>query len=171
MVRAMSCTASRLPLVRLVALLLVLWLGPVTGVFAVAVDPPLADPALEARARELHKQLRCLVCQNQSIEDSNAALARDLRVLVRERVAAGDSDAAVLDFVVARYGDWVLLQPPLKGSTVLLWAAPVVLLLAAALGAFFWLRAGGRGAPATAADLSESERRRLDALMKENPPE
>ena len=87
---------------------------------AVAVDKPLDDPALEARAREIHKELRCLVCQNQSIEDSNADLARDLRQLVRERLAAGDSDEEVLSFVVARYGDWVLLTPPVQGNTMLL---------------------------------------------------
>lgn len=141
------------------------------GALAVAVDPPLEDPALEERARALHKQLRCLVCQNQSIEDSNAGLARDLRVLVRERVAAGDSDEAVLSFVVARYGDWVLLQPPLKGSTLLLWIAPIVLLLAALGGAFFWLRAQRAPAATPTAGLSDSERRRLDSLLKEREPE
>ena len=86
-------------------------------VHSVAVDKPLGDPMLEARARAIHKQLRCLVCQNQSIEDSNASLARDLRILVRDRISAGDDDEAVIRFVVDRYGDWVLLQPPLtQGS-------------------------------------------------------
>src|SRR6185436_13040297 len=100
-----------------------------------AVDPGemLKDPALEARARRISQELRCLVCQNQSIDDSNAELARDLRVLVRERLAAGDSDAAVLAFVEARYGEFVLLRPPLKLHTLALWSAPILLLLGIAL--------------------------------------
>ncbi|MDP7547845.1 MAG: cytochrome c-type biogenesis protein CcmH, partial [Alphaproteobacteria bacterium] len=95
-------------------------MGLVAPAWSVAVDPPLDDPVLEARARAIHKQLRCLVCQNQSIEDSNATLARDLRMLVRERITAGDSDEATIRFIVARYGDWVLLRPPMKVGTVLL---------------------------------------------------
>ena len=99
---------------RLAALLLVVGLGlaPLAAIAGFGVDRPLADPALERRALELNKELRCLVCQNQSIADSNAPLARDLRDVVRERVAAGDSDRQVLDYLVARYGDWVLLAPP-----------------------------------------------------------
>jgi cytochrome c-type biogenesis protein CcmH len=97
---------------------------------ALAIDPDeqLADPALEARAREISRQLRCIICQSQSIDESNVSLAQDLRVLVRERVTAGDSDAEVVDYVVARYGDYVRLSPAKEGRTLLLWAAPLLLL-------------------------------------------
>ena len=100
---------------------------------AVMPDEVLKDPALEARARVISQDLRCLVCQNQSIDDSNAPLARDLRLIVRERLSAGDTDAQVFDYVVARYGNYVLLKPPLQTDTVLLWAAPFIM-LAAGLG-------------------------------------
>jgi cytochrome c-type biogenesis protein CcmH len=123
----------------------------------------LADPAQEARARDISKGLRCLVCQNQSIDDSNADLARDLRVLVRERIAAGDSNDQVITFVTQRYGDYVLLTPPLKPSTVLLWAGPALVFLAAATGAFFYLRR--RPAGAAPAPLSDAEARRLKRLL------
>lgn len=105
---------------------------PCTPAFAVEPDEILADPALESRARGISTGLRCLVCQNQSIDDSNAPLARDLRLLVRERLAAGDNDRAVLDFVVARYGEFVLLRPPLNTGTLILWLAPLLLLVLAA---------------------------------------
>lgn len=98
--------------------------------FAVNPDEVLADPALEARARALSAELRCMVCQNQSIDDSNAELARDLRLLVRERLKNGDSDEAVIEYVVSRYGEFVLLNPRLRGETLLLWGAPIVLFLA-----------------------------------------
>lgn len=133
-----------------------------------AVDPPLSNPAQEARARDLHKQLRCLVCQNQSIADSNADLARDLRVIVRERVAAGDSDQQVLDFLVSRYGDWVLLNPPFKATTVVLWVGPGLIFLGAATGVFFYFRRARRQF-AAAAPLSKAERQRLDALLGDGP--
>jgi len=98
---------------------------------AYAVDPAeiLKDPALEIRARAISKGLRCVVCQNQSIDDSDAQLARDLRVLVRERIIAGDSDSDVIEYVVSRYGDFVLLRPPVKGVTMILWFGPVVIAL------------------------------------------
>ena len=95
---------------------------------AVMPDEVLKDPALEARARVISQDLRCLVCQNQSIDDSNAPLARDLRLIVRERLNAGDTDTQVFDYVVARYGNYVLLKPPLQTDTVLLWAAPFIML-------------------------------------------
>lgn len=103
-----------------------------TGLAAHAVQPDemLSDAALEKRARHISAGLRCLVCQNQSIDDSDAPLARDLRLIVRERITAGDSDSAVVDFIVARYGDYVLLRPPFKTHTVILWASPLLLLLA-----------------------------------------
>jgi cytochrome c-type biogenesis protein CcmH len=146
----------------LLAVLLVV--GTVPPGFA-ALDPRemLADPAQEARARDISKGLRCLVCQNQSIDDSNAELARDLRLLVRERIAAGDTNDQVLAFVTARYGDYVLLTPPLKPETLLLWIGPGLVFLAAAVGAFFYLRR--RPAGEAAKPLTEAERQRLRALL------
>ena len=128
-----------------------------------AVDPSerLADPVLEARARTLGKSLRCLVCQNQSIDDSNADLAHDLRVLVRERLTAGDSDAQVLAFLQARYGDYVLLKPPVDPATWVLWFGPAAV-LAVGIGVLVVRR---RAVPATPIPLSPEERARLDLLM------
>ena len=131
-----------------------------------AVEPGemLKDPALEARARKLSQELRCVVCQNQSIDDSNAPLAHDLRVIVRERLAAGDSDAQVLAFVEARYGEFVLLRPRLKPQTMLLWLAPLLLLGGAAI---FLLRTRFRAIDAgrEVAPLSPHEQRRLTDLL------
>ena len=107
---------------------------------AVEPDEMLADPAMETRARDLGRELRCLVCQNQSIEDSDAPLARDLRVILRQRIEAGDSDEAAIAWIVERYGDYVLLKPPLRGDTVILWGAPLVALAAGALVVFLALR-------------------------------
>jgi cytochrome c-type biogenesis protein CcmH len=123
----------------------------------------LSDPALEARARALSKELRCLVCQNESIDDSNADLARDLRRIVRERLTAGDSDDQVIGFITARYGDYVLLRPPLRAGTLVLWFGPVVLLFAAIV--LLILRRRRR--PAEAPPLSEEESRRLARLLDE----
>lgn len=149
---------------RLVAVLVLVF----TASSALAVQPGemLADPALEARARAISEGLRCLVCQNQSIDDSNADLARDLRLLVRERLRRGDSDQAVNDHLVQRYGDYVLLRPPFKAITWLLWIGPFVILGLGGLATLFYLR--GRRGMAAAADtqpLSLEERRRLDALL------
>lgn len=132
-----------------------------------AVEPKevLADPALEARAREISKELRCLVCQNQSIDDSNADLARDLRVLVRERLTQGDSDDQVLDYLVKRYGDYVLLKPPVKSSTYVLWFGPLVILILGIVGLFFFLRGRRPAAAVQTAALSEDEKRRIDTLL------
>jgi cytochrome c-type biogenesis protein CcmH len=147
-----------------------LFLGLASPAFAVQPDEVLKDPAMEARAREISKELRCLVCQNQSIDDSNAPLARDLRVLVRERLVAGDDDSGVLGYITARYGDYVLLRPPFKASTYVLWIGPVVVLLLGALGAALFLR--GRNRPAAAGDteapLTPDERARLDKLLRED---
>lgn len=136
---------------------------------AQAVEPSemLADPALEARARELSKGLRCLVCRNENIDDSNAELARDLRILVRERLVAGDSDDEVITYLVERYGEYVLLKPTAQGGNLVLWIAGPVMLLIALLGAGAYLRrrAGARS-PAEAA-LSEDEEARLAELMRE----
>jgi len=144
-------------------LLLGLLLAPLP---ALAVSSPadmLPDPALEARARALGKELRCMVCQNQSIEDSEVGLARDLRLIVRERITAGDSDAQVKAFLHARYGDFVLLRPPFAWSTAILWATPVVALL---FGFALILAARRRMAAVAgpAAPLSPEEQRRLAAL-------
>ncbi len=148
----------------LVALMLVL-----VPAAAVQPDEVLSDPALEARARRLSQELRCLVCQNQSIDDSNAELARDLRVLVRERLVAGDSDDAVLAFVEARYGEFVLLRPRLRWHTLLLWLTPLLVLGATAL--FLVRRARARaasGSPgAEAAALTPDEEKRLEALLSD----
>ena len=131
--------------------------------FAVHPDEILSDAGLEHRARALSGGLRCLVCQNQSIDDSDAPLAHDLRVLVRERLKSGDSDAAVMDYVVKRYGDFVLLKPPFKASTLVLWLAPLMVLLA---GIAFMLRAR-RGATTAVAErgLTQAEQERLDSLL------
>jgi len=133
---------------------------------AVQPDEMLADPTLEARAREISKDLRCLVCQNQSIDDSNAELARDLRLLVRERLVAGDTDEEVVDHIVARYGDYVLLDPPMKSSTWLLWFGPAVFLALASVGAAVVLRR--RASTAAPAPLSEAERKRVAQLLRED---
>ncbi len=132
--------------------------------FAVNPDEVLADPALEARARALSAQLRCMVCQNQSIDDSNAELARDLRLLVRERLKNGDSDEAVIDYVVSRYGEFVLLNPRLRGETLLLWGAPIVLFLAGAAAMVLFVRK--RGDKPTGTPLSEAEKAELERALK-----
>jgi len=112
-----------------------------SSALAVEPDEQLADPALEARAREISRDIRCVVCQSENIDDSNAPLARDLRLLVRERLVAGDSDDAVVDYLVARYGDFVLLKPRVQKNTVFLWAAPVAAAAAGAIGLWSVLRA------------------------------
>jgi cytochrome c-type biogenesis protein CcmH len=137
---------------------------------ALAVMPAerLADPALEARARTLSQELRCLVCQNQSIDDSNADLAHDLRVLVRERLSAGDSDAQVLAYLTSRYGDYVLLRPPVEPATYLLWFGPPALLLVGGLVIVAgWRRRAATNAAAATPPLSADERRRLAEMMDE----
>jgi len=137
------------------------------GPAARAVEPSerLADPALEARARALSQELRCLVCQNQSIDESNADLAHDLRVLLRQRLTAGDTDRQVLDYVVARYGVFVLLDPPFAPATYLLWLTPPALVLGAAI--FLVLRARRRRLDPELPALSEEERDRAALLLGE----
>jgi cytochrome c-type biogenesis protein CcmH len=127
---------------------------------AVQPDEMLKDATLEARARTLSKELRCMVCQNQSIDDSDAPLARDLRLLVRERLTAGDSDQQVIDFLVARYGDFVLLKPPFTAHTLLLWLGPLAILLAGAAGLVIALRRR-RPEPVLQKPLTAAEKRRL----------
>jgi cytochrome c-type biogenesis protein CcmH len=132
--------------------------------FAVRPDEMLADPALEARAREIGKELRCLVCRNQSIDDSEADLAHDLRVLVRDRLKAGDSDQQAIGYIRARYGDFVLLRPPFEVSTWLLWGGPALVLLIGALGIARYLRR--RAHDTDPPPLSPDEERRLAQLLE-----
>ncbi|BBU60503.1 hypothetical protein MSC49_04380 [Methylosinus sp. C49] len=148
--------------------LLSLALGAMLLSPALAVEPSekLADPKLEARARAIASELRCLVCQNQSIDDSDAPLAKDLRVIVRERLKDGASDADVRDYVVARYGDFVLLRPPVKRETLLLWAAPALALIGGVWAIFAATRRNRRAA---AAALTAEERAQLQALGVEPP--
>ncbi len=122
---------------------------------AVEPDEMLADPALEARAREISKDLRCVVCQNQDIDSSNAGVARDLRLLIRERLVAGDTDAEVIEFVRARYGDFVLLKPPFNGETLVLWLAPAVLILLGTGGATVTLTKARKRRAAAALSVDE----------------
>ena len=131
--------------------------------FAVQPDEVLSDPALEARARALSRELRCMVCQNQSIDDSDAPLARDLRLLVRERLQAGDSDATVIDFLTARYGEFVLLKPRFGFDTALLWLAPAGILMIGTLALLLFARRR-RAEELVAPPLSEAERSRLAQL-------
>lgn len=146
------------------ALLLLMLLAPA----AHAVEPGerLADPALEARARALSEELRCMVCQNETIDESSAPLAHDLRVLLRQRIAAGDSDAQAVKFITDRYGDFVLLKPPVEPATYVLWFGPIAVLLLAAGGATIYLRR--RKAAAPAAPLSAAEERRVERLLEED---
>lgn len=153
---------------RAIALAAMLGLAAVTAAVAVEPDERLADPALEARARGLSSELRCLVCQNQSIDDSNADLAHDLRVLIRERLTAGDSDQQVLQFMVRRYGDFILLRPPVQPDTYVLWFGPFAVLVLGALGAAVYLRRSRRAPPRAPAPLSADERRKLDKLIAED---
>ena len=134
---------------------------------AAAVEPDeiLPDPGLENRARAISKQLRCLVCQNQSIDDSDAPLARDLRIIVRERLTAGASDDEVVRFVAQRYGDYVLLSPPFKATTYALWLGPAAIFLIGAAAAAVFLRRRRAAIPEEAAPLSERDRARLDRLL------
>jgi len=140
-----------------------------TSAVALAVEPDemLPDPALEARARALSAELRCLVCQNQSIDDSNAPLARDLRILVRERIAGGDTDEEVKRFLVERYGAFVLLKPPVNTRTILLWLAPLMVFLGAALFLFRYLRSIRRVSVGTTQGLTKEEEEKLRALLAE----
>ncbi|CTQ56238.1 Cytochrome c-type biogenesis protein CcmH precursor [Roseibium album] len=139
--------------------------------FAVTPDEVLKDPALEARARELSAELRCMVCQNQSIDDSDAPLAKDLRVLVRERLVAGDSNSEVIDYLVSRYGEFVLLKPRFAWHTMVLWAAGPLALIAGLIAIFLTLRRrnaqAGQVPYAPQTKLSCDEERRLKALLED----
>jgi len=145
--------------------LIALFVTLVSPALAVTPDEMLKDPALEARARHLSQELRCMVCQNQSIDDSEAPLAHDLRVLVRDRLTAGDSDGQVLDYLVARYGEFVLLKPPFVLRTLLLWGLPPLALIAGIVGLVAALRRR-RSVTAEPASLSAAEQRRLATLVE-----
>ena len=127
-----------MPLPRTIVICLTILLAIANPAYAVEPDEVLADPVLEARARTISRELRCVVCQSQSIDDSDAPLAKDMRLIVRERLKAGDSDKEVLEFLVDRYGDYVLLKPPVQKNTLLLWFAPILIFIAAsgAAGAY-----------------------------------
>lgn len=161
----------------LIGLAIAAMLFGATGAGAFSPDERLTDPALEARAQILNKGLRCLVCQGQSIADSNAELARDLRVLVRERLAAGDSDDDVTDYLTDRYGDFILMNPPVKGANYVLWFGPVAALLVGGAAVFFAFRrtrasrlsGAGRGSASAQAPLTPDEQRRLDTLLDDDP--
>ena len=148
-------------------LVLLCWLALVPAAWSVQPDEMLSDQALEARARALSKELRCVVCQNEAIDTSNAGIARDMRVLLRERLTAGDSDEEVRSFFVARYGDYVLMNPPVKTSTYLLWFGPFAVLLVA--GAVVWrsARQRRRQTASAAVELSPEEQERLSRLLED----
>jgi cytochrome c-type biogenesis protein CcmH len=154
-----------------IGLFILLLIAP-QACLAVQPDEMMSNPALEARARALSQQLRCMVCQNQSIDDSDAPLARDLRILVRERIGQGDSDAQVLDFLVARYGSFVLLKPPFNTHTLLLWLLPPLALGAGAIALMFYARRRRKGASKgdvsgnEPAPLTADERTRLAELVR-----
>ena len=137
---------------------------------AVLPDEVMADSGNEARARNLSRELRCMVCQNQSIDDSEAPLARDLRLLVRERIAAGDSDNQVIDFLVARYGEFVLLKPRFERQTLLLWLIPPIALIGGGLALWLYARRRPEQEIAEPAALTREEEARLAALMSGDPP-
>ncbi len=158
---------ARSPVPALLFLLAALWGAPQ----ALAVEPSemLSDPALESRAREISSGLRCLVCQNQSIDESDADLARDIRVLVRERLTRGDNDKQVVDYIVSRYGDFVLLKPPFKRSTYVLWLGPFFIFLIGIVVVAAFVRRRNAGKDELAyTPLNPDERARLDKLMKED---
>jgi cytochrome c-type biogenesis protein CcmH len=137
-----------------------------TTAHAVQPNEMLADPNLEARARALSGELRCMVCQNQSIDDSDAPLAADIRMLIRERLTKGESDDAIKAFLVSRYGDFILLKPPLQMNTLLLWGGPPLILLIGAASLFAGIRRRGR-ADLSPSPLSQAEERRVAALLND----
>src|SRR3984893_8268387 len=158
--------------VNLVLLAFVCWVWSASPIHAVQPDEIMSDPVKESRARDLSRELRCMVCQNQSIDDSEAPLARDLRLLVRERIAAGDSDGQVIDFLVARYGEFVLLKPRLELHTLLLWLLPPLAL--AGGGVALWMHSRRRARSAAADDqdsfkLTAEEEARLQRLIAPEP--
>ncbi|MCK0137921.1 cytochrome c-type biogenesis protein [Aliiroseovarius sp. F47248L] len=150
-------------MIRIVVLTALILIALPLASHAVEPDEMLANPVLEVRARAISKDLRCVVCQNQDIDSSNAGVARDLRLLVRERLMAGDTDQQVLGYIQARYGDYVLLKPPFKPETYVLWLTPLILFLIGSGGAVAVLARSGRRM--ANADLSDEEERRVSKLL------
>ena len=146
------------------AVAFVLVAGPAA---AVNPDEQLPDPALEARAHKLSKELRCVVCQNQSIDDSDATLARDLRIILRERISAGDNDKQAVDYLVARYGSFVQLNPPMRPDTAALWFGPLAVLLVGGIGAVVYMRSRS---PSKAGELTSEEEAELATMLKSANP-
>jgi cytochrome c-type biogenesis protein CcmH len=158
--------------VNFILLAFVCWACLPCSAYAVQPDEIMSDPAKESRARDLSRELRCMVCQNQSIDDSEAPLARDLRLLVRERIAAGDSDAQVIDFLVARYGEFVLLKPRLNPHTLLLWLLPPLALAGGGLALWIHNRRRSRSAASdnqSSFKLTAEEEARLERLIAAEP--
>ncbi len=151
-----------------------LLIAPFNNAFAVQPDEILSDPKQEKRAREISKGLRCLVCQNQSIDDSNADLAKDLRLIVRERIVIGDNNQQVMQYIIDRYGNYVLLEPPVNFQTIILWLGPLIILLFGIFAVVVWYRGikkdNDKQNPKNnknIAKLSTSEQARLEAILKE----
>lgn len=158
----------RVSIGKLIIVMLVASAGFAPSASAVTPDEVLRDPTLETRARAISQNLRCVVCQNQSIDDSNAPLAHDLRVLVRDRLVAGDSDEQAIDFIVARYGNFVLLKPPLQFDTIALWGGPALFVLIGAIGFGRYLRRrSGDDGSRSGVSLTAIEQERLDELLSE----
>ena len=153
---------------RVLALLAMLWIALLWVTPALAQEAQLADPALEQRARDLSREIRCVVCQSQSVADSDADIAQELRVLIREQIAAGKSDQEIRDYLVARYGDFVLFDPPFKGSTYVLWIGPFAILVLAAIGVAVFFRRRALE-PARARELSVDEHSRVVRLLQDGP--
>ncbi|HET6619893.1 MAG TPA: cytochrome c-type biogenesis protein [Dongiaceae bacterium] len=149
---------------RALALLAALWLGLAP---ALAQEAQLADPKLEQRARDLSREIRCVVCQSQSVADSDADIAREVRGIIREQIAAGRSDQDIRDYLVARYGDFVLFDPPFKASTYVLWIGPFALLVAAGIGVALYFRRRAQE-PARPRDLTADEQSRVERLLHGN---
>lgn len=152
---------------RMIAAIFALVLLGLPAVHAVQPDEVMSDPAKEARARELSRELRCMVCQNQSIDDSEAPLARDLRLLVRERISAGDSNSQVIEFLVARYGEFVLLKPRFERQTLLLWLLTPVVLALGGIALWFQIRRRAKSGADVPTPLSADEEARLAALLSD----
>ena len=153
---------------RALALLAMLWIAQSWIALALAQEAQLADPALEQRARDLSREIRCVVCQSQSVADSDADIAQELRVIIREQIAAGRSDQEIRDYLVARYGDFVLFDPPFKGSTYVLWIGPFAILVLAMIGVAIFFRRRAQE-PARARELSVDEHSRVVRLLQDGP--
>jgi len=153
---------------RALILLAMLWIVPALIQEGLAQEAQLADPKLEQRARDLSREIRCVVCQSQSVADSDADIAQEVRAIIREQIAAGKSDQEIRDYLVARYGDFVLFDPPFKASTYALWIGPFAILVLAALGVALFFRRRAQE-PARARELSVDEHSRVERLLQDGP--